>query len=263
VANKYLAREDAPFDTDVWEALDAAMLETAKAQLAGRRLLPLEGPLGLGAKAVPLRDTEMSSGLIASEMLPVLLIQETFTLGTRDLANFERDGISLDTRPVVEATMKCVQREDELIFEGNDHVPGLLSTDGSREQVLSDWDEVGAAANDLIEAVGKLDEAGFHGPYTLALAPQRYNRLLRLYPRGNKSELDHAKTIAAEGIHKAPVLKGGGVLLSAGRPHASIVIGQDMSIGFIGPAGDRIEFTISESLTVRIRQPQAICILKG
>lgn len=35
-----------------------------------------------------------------------------------------------------------------------------------------------------------------------------------------------------------------------------------MSIGYSGPAGDKQEFSIFESLTVRIRQPQAICVLK-
>jgi len=39
-------------------------------------------------------------------------------------------------------------------------------------------------------------------------------------------------------------------------------LGQDMSIGYIGPKGANQEFIVSESLTVRILQPRAICILK-
>jgi hypothetical protein len=35
-----------------------------------------------------------------------------------------------------------------------------------------------------------------------------------------------------------------------------------MSIGYVGPAGAKQEFTISESLTVRIHQPMAICVLE-
>jgi hypothetical protein len=35
-----------------------------------------------------------------------------------------------------------------------------------------------------------------------------------------------------------------------------------MSLGYIGPAGTVQEFTISESLTLRIQRPQAICLLK-
>ena len=133
---------------------------------------------------------------------------------------------------------------------------------GSNSMNLLSWDEVGAAAKGIIEAITRLDDAGFHGPYSLALAPERYNLLFRLYPQGKQSELEHIKTMVTAGIFKTPILKSGGVLLASRVQCASIVLGQDMSIGYVGPAGTKQEFTISESLTVRIRQPQAICVLK-
>jgi uncharacterized linocin/CFP29 family protein len=36
-----------------------------------------------------------------------------------------------------------------------------------------------------------------------------------------------------------------------------------MTVGFVGPEGDRIAFTISESLVPRVRRPNAICVLEG
>lgn len=262
MANKYLAREDAPFGPDTWKILDVAMVEAAKSQLVGRRLLHIEGPFGLGLKVVPLQDAEAKSGLITSQTLPVPLIQTTFTLGMRDLASYERDGVSLDTSAVAEAALACARLEDGLIFNGAPDVPGLLAAKAAHKLNLSAWDQVGAAANDVIQAITALDGAGFHGPYSLALAPNRYNLLFRLYERGNLSEMEHVKTIVTEGVFKAPTLKSGGVLLAPGRQYASIILGQDMTIGFIGPAGDQLEFSISESLVPLIRQPQAICILK-
>ena len=262
MANKYLAREDAPFGSEIWGVLDATMTEVAKGQLVGRRLLHIEGPFGLGLKSVPLRDIETESGFIAGQALPVLLIQQEFTLGARDLAAYEGQGVSLDTSPVAQAAIDCARMEDELVLNGTAGVPGLLSAEGSNEMKLSAWDKVGVAADDLIKAITILDNAGFHGPYTLALAPNRYNLLLRLYERGRYSEIEHIGTMITDGIFKAPILESGGVLLASGRQYASIVIGQDMTIGFVGPAGDQIEFTISESLTPHIRQPQAICVLK-
>nr|HID14514.1 hypothetical protein [Anaerolineae bacterium] len=50
-----------------------------------------------------------------------------------------------------------------------------------------------------------LDGAGFHGPYCLALAPDRYNLLLRRYPQGTVSELEHVKTMVTDGVFKAPL----------------------------------------------------------
>ncbi|MBC7250063.1 MAG: bacteriocin family protein [Anaerolineae bacterium] len=262
MANKYLAREDAPFGAETWKVLDAAMAAAAKSQLVGRRLLHIEGPFGLGLKVVPLQDTETKSGLITSQVLPVPLIQTTFTLRIRDLASYERDGVSLDTSAVAEAAMTCARMEDELIFNGAPGIPGLLTAKSANTLKLSSWAEVGTAANDIIQAVTALDNAGFHGPYALALAPSRYNLLFRRYERGNFSEMEHVKSIVTDGVFKAPVLKSGGVLLASGRQYAVIVLGQDMTIGFIGPAGDVLEFSISESLVPLIRQPQAVCVLQ-
>jgi len=263
MANKYLAREDAPFGANVWKALDAAMTEAAKGQLAGRRLLDVEGPFGLGLKSVSLQDEETDDGLITSRMLPLSLIQKPFTLGARDLAHYERAGITLDTRPVAEAAIAAALQEDGLIFNGAAGVPGLLTESGAQQRQLAPWEEVGAAANDVIQAITALDDAGFHGPYALALAPARYNLLYRLYQRGNQSEMEHVRMMATAGVVKAPALKSGGVLLASGRPVASIVLGQDMSIAFIGPAGADLEFAISESLALVVRQPRAICVLSG
>jgi len=262
MANKYLAREDTPFGSEIWEVLDAAMKEAAESRLVGRRLLDVEGPFGLGLKSVPLGDAETESGLIASQVLPVVFIQKTFSLGTRDLANYEREGIALDTCPVSETARECARLEDDLIFHGIANVPGLLTAGDSNSMNLLSWEEVGAAAKGIIEAISRLDDAGFHGPYSLALAPERYNLLFRLYPQGKQSELEHIKMMVTAGIFKTPILKSGGVLLASTAQCASVVLGQDMSIGYVGPAGEKQEFTISESLTVRIRQPQAICILK-
>jgi uncharacterized linocin/CFP29 family protein len=221
-----------------------------------------KGPFGLGLKVVPLQDAVTESGLIVSEVLPVHLIQKSFTLGARDLASYEQEGIPLDTSPVTETAMACARLEDNLIFNGAPGVPGLLTVEGANEMNLSVWDEIGKAANDTIQAITTLDSAGFHGPYSLALAPGRYNLLFRLYPRGPFSEIEHIKTMVTDGVFKAPILESGGVLLASGRQYASIVLGQDMTIGFIAPAGEKLEFSISESLAPLIRQPQAICVLK-
>ena len=262
MANKYLAREDAPFGANVWEALDAAMKETAKGHLAGRRLLHVEGPFGLGLKAVPLRDEESADGLITGRMLPLSLIQKPFTVAARDLAGYEREGIVLPTRPVVDAAIAAARQEDDLIFNGAPGIPGLRTVEGAHRQQLAPWDAVGAAADDIIRAITVLDDAGIHGPYALALSPARYNLLFRRYPQGNQSEMEHVRTMVTEGIVKAPALEGG-LLLAGGRRYASIVLGQDMSIAFIGPAGGEIEFVISESLALYVRRPQAICVLEG
>jgi uncharacterized linocin/CFP29 family protein len=256
----YLGRVDAPISAETWKLLDAAMIEAAKSQLAGRRLISIEGPFGFGLKVIPLSDCEIAEGIMGSPVIPVNLVTSTFFLNKRDLAAGGKDPI-LDLDPVASAAMACARKEDGIIFSGTQETPGLLGAEGSGSMALTKWDKVGTAADQIIKAVTMLDDNGFHGPYCLGLAPAQFNLLLRRYPQGDGTELDHVRSILGGDVVKAPVLKKGGVLLASGRQYCSLVIGQDMSIGYNGPAGEALEFSISESLALLIRAPESICVL--
>jgi uncharacterized linocin/CFP29 family protein len=257
----YSGRTDAPLSAGTWKLLDATMIEAAKSQLTGRRLIGIEGPFGFGLKVIPLSDCEIGDGITSSPFIPVNLVTSSFFLNKRDLAASEKDGLLLDTEPVASAAIACARTEDGIIFSGIQDTPGLLGAEGSGSLALAKWDKVGTAADQVISAVTLLDDAGFHGPFCMGLAPAQYNLLLRRYPQGDGTELDHIRSILGGDVVKAPVLKKGGVLLASGRQYCSLAIGQDMSIGFNGPAGDALEFTVSESLALLIRAPEAICVL--
>ncbi|MBI2853674.1 MAG: bacteriocin family protein [Chloroflexi bacterium] len=260
--NNYLLRNEAPIQPETWQLIDSVVVEAAKSVLAGRRILNIEGPYGLGLKSVELADPNVKSDIITSATVPLSLIRKGFTLAKRDLAAYERDKVALDTSEAAIAAIDCAQMEDNAVFQGTKGTPGLTTAKGTNGLGLAPWDNVGTAAEDIIKSVNILDEAGFHGPYSLALAPRRYNLLLRRYPNG-PTELEHIGNMAAQGVVKAPALNDGGVLLASGRQFASIVLGQDLTAGFIGPVGERLEFSVSESLTLLIRQPKAICVLKA
>ncbi|MDD1716258.1 MAG: bacteriocin family protein [Methanolinea sp.] len=262
MTNHYLGREDSPISPETWKLLDSAMVDSAKSYLAGRRLLEIEGPYGLGLKAVPLEDCAVSECLAVSQFVPVHMIHTTFALGIRDLIAFERNGLPFSAGAVSAAALECARAEDSLIFEGMAGSPGLLNEKEATSHKLSSWNPVGKAAEDIIQGMVRLDEKGYHGPYCLALSPARYNLLFRRYPQGQTTELEHLKGIVTDGVFKAPILKSGGVLLATGKRFASIVLGQDMTIGYVGPHGDSLEFSITESLALLIREPASICVLK-
>jgi len=260
--NRYLGRSEAPLGAETWKLLDSTMIESAKGQLAGRRIITIDGPFGFGLKVIPVSDCDLEEDISSSTFVPVNLIKCEFSLGKRDLASFEKDNLILDTSPVACAAIDCAAKEDQMIFHGIQGSPGLLSAEGSSSQSLTKWDKIGIAADQIIESVTKLDDAGFHGPYCMALAPSLYNLLLRRYPQGAGTELDHIRTIISDGIVKAPVLKKGGVILASGRQYVTLVIGQDMTIAYNGPIGDNLDFQVIASLALLIRAPEAICVLK-
>jgi uncharacterized linocin/CFP29 family protein len=254
--------------------IDGAVIGAARSQLAGRRLLEITGPLGLGVRSVEQGERAVAgeaafgSGkavLSAPNTQAIPMIHSDFTIPIRDIAAAEERGVQLELREAVEAAVATAHLEDSLIFEGHKElgIPGLLNAPGAATAKVGDWGNVGQAAEDLIAAVNKLDANGFPGPYAAALAPALYNALFLLYPQGNLTQLDHVRQLITAGLVKAPALKSGGVVLAAGRAFATIVLGQDLTPAYVGPAGDHYEFVILESLAPRIVVPQAVCALQA
>lgn len=270
MSEQYLHRGDTPFGDSVWEQIDRAVVESAKSQLSGRRLLHTMGPFGLGFKAVPLSDTKSEGKTVegvtvsASSALPVAMLRSDFSLSVRDVAAFEQSGAPLDLSAAANAAIAVARQEDQLVYSGFQPlgVTGLLNTPGARSVKLKPWNEAGAPVQDILNAATELDNAGFHGPYTLALTPKSYNHLFRKYPQGDMTELDHIRQIAADGVIKAAGIAGGGVLVDTSGPFANIVLGQDLMTAFVGPAPGEYQFSIFESLTLWLRVPQAVCVLK-
>ena len=270
MSDKYLLREDSPFSQQLWERIDETVIGAAKSQLTARRMLSIKGPYGLGLKALPSEDVTVEqkggegSTLKAGCAMPLTYIQSEFTLAARDIAAFEQYGLPLNLASAGRAAINVARQEDELVFNGAKqlNIKGLANADKSRSVKLSSWMEIGAAADNIIDAVTSLDKAGFHGPYSMAIAPELYNLLYRRYPQGNTTELEHVSQIITDGIIKSPSIQKGGLILCTCGPFASIAIGQDIMAGYIGPAGTEHQFFVSESAALWLTGPEAVCVIK-
>ena len=62
MSDKYLHRADAPFGEKVWKAIDDVVIAAAKSTLTARRLMPIEGPYGLGMKFFARADATTKKG---------------------------------------------------------------------------------------------------------------------------------------------------------------------------------------------------------
>ena len=70
-------------------------------------------------------------------------------------------------------------------------------------------------------------------------------------------QIEHLKRLCTRGIVKADI--DGGVLVS--REIGSLVVGQDMQISYLEPDAAHENFTVSESVVLKIEAPDAICTL--
>lgn len=260
----HLNRSQAPIGGEFWKTLDEAAVGAARAILTARRFLDVEGPFGVGLTAIevgddgPVREeTAERAGLIAGRVLAVPLLRKSFALSVRRLAAHGQQGQPLDLTAVERAAEDLAASEEDLIYHGEPKagLVGLLTVPGRQEAAVRDWGSVETALEDVLAAVTKLGKAGFRGPYALALSPERFNSLFRLYEDSNLSQIKHFNQICARGVFKAPI--DGGVVVD---PRAGkIIIGQDLAVGFSRSDGTHHHLYLTESLVLRVDDPGAVC----
>jgi uncharacterized linocin/CFP29 family protein len=134
---------------------------------------------------------------------------------------------------------------------------GLLTAAGRAHRDGGDWANLDRALEDVLEAVNALDGHGFRGPYALALAPSLYNGLFRRYAGTDMLQLEHLRRLCRRGVYKAPI--EGGVVVDARV--GKLIIGQDLMAGYMSQDGVHYHLFLSESVVLRLDEPQAICTI--
>jgi uncharacterized linocin/CFP29 family protein len=264
----YLNRGQAPFSEEIWSAIDAAAVQAARERLTGRRFLDVEGPFGVGLTTIEMGNDEFcrqpsadEAGAVLGRAVSIPMLRRAFQLSIRRVAAHLENGQPLDLTPVQDAAETVADREEEFVYQGQKDfgLPGLLTVEGRHHQEGGDWSAIDRALQDVLAATTALDEAGFRGPYALALSPALYNGLFRLYPGTDVLQLEHLRRLCTKGIFKAPI--EGGVLVD---PRVGvIVVGQDLRAGYVGQDGIHYQFYLTESLVLRIDDARAVCTVSA
>jgi uncharacterized linocin/CFP29 family protein len=191
--------------------------------------------------------------------IPLPMIRKSFQLSIRRVAAHVENGQPLDLSPAQDAAEAVANREEEMIYNGQPALglAGLLSIEGRQEVPGSDWSAPDNALKDVLAAATKLDESGYRGPYALALAPVLYNNLFRLYPGTDVIGLEHLRRLCTAGIYKSSI--EGGVLVDTRA--GVLILGQDLQAGYSSQDGVHYHLYVSESIVLRIDEPQAICAI--
>lgn len=263
----YLNREHANFSDEIWDRIDQAAAQAARDLLTARRFLELEGPYGIGLTAIEVGEDDFcrepapdDAAAITSRAISVPMLRKSCQLSIRRVEAYHHMGQPLDLRPVEDAAEAVARREEEFIYYGQADfgLEGLLTANGRHEVNAGDWSKVEQALNDVLSAVDLLDGSGYHGPYALALAPTHFNQLFRRYEGTDMLQLEHLRRLCELGVYKAPI--SGAVLLDG---HVGkLVLGQDIQTGFSRNDGIYYHLFVSESIVLRLEEPEAVCTLK-
>jgi uncharacterized linocin/CFP29 family protein len=244
-------------------AIEAKVLERARALMSARRFLDFEGPLGAGVESVqvgPVHDTKLADtgALISSRRaIPIPTFSATFELPTRELEG----ELPIDTSEGEDAGERVAQAEEQVIYLGVPElgIEGILTHPGTQRVPLGDWSKAGGAIGGVIEAADRLDAARLHGPFALVLAPSLYNQLFRKYEGSDVLALDHIRRLASGGIFKSHVLNDVGLLISP--EIGPIVCAEDLHLRFVDVRPTTLSFVVSSALVLRFDDPRAACAL--
>jgi uncharacterized linocin/CFP29 family protein len=251
---------------DLLEKIEGAAISAARDALTGRRIVDVEGPYSLGLTTVEVGNDDLcrqpgpdEASAVVSRALSVPMIYRRFSLSKRRIAAFQETGQPLNLKVAEDAAQAVAAREEEFIYRGQPdfHLAGLLTAEGRNALQGGDWGNVEVVLENVIAAVNVLDDRGYRGPYGLALEPALYNNLFRRYAGSDMLQIEHLKRLCTRGIVKADIV--GGVLVA--KDVGSIVLGQDMQVSYLGPDAAHENFTVSESLVLKIEAPDAICTI--
>ncbi len=285
-----LMREQSPLTAEEWTRLDEMAVQAARRLLVGRRFLPLYGPVGIGVQVTPLDTLSWSPGCVhydltsdcsegqcscegecepitvtKREFVSLPILHKDFCLAWRDIAAARQFNTPLDLSAAAAAGAAVAWAEDQFIFSGNEDkgFPGLLSASGDHLG-LGNWGDPGAIFGSVTAARAALVQDGFLGPYALVLSPDLYSTVQRILPNTGRLEVQFLADLATLGVFQTPALGAKKALLISATPeNLDLVVAQDLSTAYLGPAGMDHPFRVFESLALRLKRSGAIRILEG
>ncbi len=255
----FLMRQDAPLNETEWNHLDQIVIQVARQLLVGRRVIELTGPVGIGTQVVPLftvgRENDTAQ-VTRRDFVPLTLVEQDFVLSWHDIEIAQQQGFAIELGPAAAAAAACARTEDELILHGLLHAPGHKSVP------LKDWNQDGAALENIVAATESLVSDGFFGPFAVILSPALYAQTQRVDRSMGRLVAKLIGDVAEGGLFRSPLLQANqGIVLSQGKHNLDLVIGQDLIAAYLGPEAMNHRFRLLENLALRIKRPGAICVL--
>jgi uncharacterized linocin/CFP29 family protein len=260
-----LHRELAPISESAWASIEEEARRTFKINLAGRRVVDVEGPSGITLAAVGtghLGTTDRSQdGVLASvrQAQPVVELRMPFTVSRQAVDDVERGAQDPDWQPVKDAARKMALTEDRAVLQGYPEagIRGIRDTSSTPPRTFPA--EVVRYPDVVSEAVTSLRLAGVGGPYSLLLGAAAYTAVSETSDDGYPVRRHLDQVVDGE-IVWAPAIEGALVLSTRGGDFA-LHLGQDLSIGYQSHDTGTVELYFQESMTFLVYTDEASVVI--
>jgi uncharacterized linocin/CFP29 family protein len=256
-----LHRELAPISESAWASLEEEARRTFTINLAGRRVVDVDGPDGVTLAAVDtghLGDNEAAGEGVTARVrrsMPLVELRAPFTLSRQDIDDVERGAQDSNWQPVKDAARRIAFAEDRAVLEGYPAagIRGIRESSSNPRLTLpaeaADYPDV------VSQAVTSLREAGVAGPYSLLLSAAAYTAVNETSDDGYPIRRHLDQLIDGE-IVWAPAVDGAFVVSTRGGDY-QLALGQDLSIGYLSHDAAGVELYCQESMTFLVYTEEA------
>jgi uncharacterized linocin/CFP29 family protein len=248
-----LHRELAPISDAAWAQIEEEASRTLKRNLAGRRVVDVQGPGGIDLSAIGtghLRNvTAPADGILARqrEVKPLVELRVPFELDRQQIDDVERGANDSDWQPAKDAARILAFAEDRAIFEGYAAAGIGGIREGTSNPVLTLPADVRAYPDVFAQALSQLRLEGVNGPYSVLLGADAYTRLSESTDQGYPL-IEHIKHLVDGEIIWAPAITGAFVLTTRGGDFG-LYLGEDVSIGYLSHDDKRVRLYLQETFT--------------
>jgi uncharacterized linocin/CFP29 family protein len=257
-----LLRHLAPISEASWAALEDEVRRALKTMLAGRRVVDFTGPLGDATSSISVgRLDEIPAPpdrLIAARLRkvqPLVEFRVVFDMARSELEAIDRGAKDPDFDPAIEAARQIAMAEDHVIFNGYPEAGVSGIAEGAAGEPLPISDDYEAYPKAIAEAISRLRDVGVDGPYAIVLSDRCHTGLTQ-ETKGGYPVMQHVKRVLDGPIFRAAALSGA-VMLSLRGGDFELVVGQDLSVGYLSHDARSVKLYIEESLTFRLLTPEA------
>lgn len=252
-------KELAPIATEAWEEIEERAEEVIKATLSARKVLFVNGPLGLDKTSVSTGKLDIVNGKKdvttgLYQVQPLLESRVQFGLSRWELDNITRGAADVELGPLEEALRELALYEEDTIYNGNKdtNIKGLVNLAGTSFDVKND-------ANDILEAVASgvlaLQDAFATDGYYMVVGDDFYKALAK--PHGAKLLCQIVEDLIGGKVIRSKVLKGA-LLLPYNHPDLELTIGQDYEVGYDIHDKKDVHFFAMNAFTLRVLDEKLI-----
>jgi uncharacterized linocin/CFP29 family protein len=260
-----LHRELAPISDAAWADIEEETTRTLKRYLAGRRVVDVHGPVGVGLSAVGTGHLKTiaapGDGVLARQrgVRGLVEFRVPFELDRQQIDDVERGSDDSDWQPAKEAARKMAYAEDRAIFEGYAAAGIGGIRQGTSNPTMTLPAEVRQYPDAIAQALNQLRLVGVNGPYSVLLGADAYTALAETSDNGYPV-LEHVKKLVKDVIIWAPAIAGAFVLTTRGGDFG-LHIGQDVSIGYLSHTESVVRLYLQETLTFLLLTAEAAVAL--